>query len=67
VPMLVTPLGMIAVPAQVEPFVTILLVIVNEPVVHATVPPRLGVIWFDASDAIDVATGVVVCAIAVNV
>jgi hypothetical protein len=42
-----------------------LLVIVNDPVVHATVVG--GVAWFDASDAIEDATGVVVYAIAVNV
>jgi hypothetical protein len=65
--MLVTPLGMFAVPLQVEPFVTTLLVIVNEPVVHATVSGGRRVISLEGSDAIDVATGVVVCAIAVNV
>jgi hypothetical protein len=64
--MLVTPLGMIAVPVHDELPVTTLLVIVNEPVVHA-VCAGVGMIVFDALDAIDVATGVVVCAIAVNV
>jgi hypothetical protein len=36
-PILVTPLGMSAVPVHVEPLETTLSVIVNEPVVHATV------------------------------
>jgi hypothetical protein len=36
-PMLVTPLGMIAVPAHSQPFVTMLSVTSNDPVVHATV------------------------------
>ena len=61
--MLVTLLGMFALPVQVEPLVTTLSVIVNEPVVHLLI----GVTSFDASDTIEEPAGVVVFAIAVNV